>query len=87
MVARRAIVRWSWRLFRRQWRSQVLIVVLLVLAVSASVVGGGAAYNLAPAAGNAEFGSATHSLFFEYPSRVAWRSTSLPQQKSLVKSM
>jgi putative ABC transport system permease protein len=69
MVARRAIVRWSWRLLRRQWRSQVLIVALLVLAVSASVVGGGVAYNLAPAAGNAEFGAATHSLIFEDPTQ------------------
>lgn len=40
---------------------------LLTLAVAAAVGGAAAAYNLAPAAGNAEFGSANHSLEFEEP--------------------
>lgn len=65
--ARRAVVRWAWRLFRRQWRSQALVLALLTLAVAAAVGGATAAYNLAPAAGNAEFGSANHALRFEDP--------------------
>lgn len=65
--ARRAVIRWAWRLFRRQWRGQVLVLALLTLAVAAAVGGVAAAYNLAPAAGNAELGSANHSLEFEEP--------------------
>jgi len=45
----------------------VLVLALLTLAVAAAVGGAAAAYNLAPAAGNAEFGSANHSLEFEEP--------------------
>jgi len=65
--ARRAMVRWAWRLFRREWREQVLVLALLTLAVAASVGGAAAAYNLAPVAGNAEFGSASHSLTVDEP--------------------
>jgi putative ABC transport system permease protein len=43
--ARRAIFRWSWRLFRREWRQQVLVLALIVFAVAATVVGVGLAYN------------------------------------------
>lgn len=65
--ARRAVIRWAWRLFRRQWRGQVLVLALLTLAVAAAGGGATAAYNLAPAAGDAEFGSANHALEFEEP--------------------
>ena len=65
--ARRAVVRWSWRLFRRQWRSQLLVTALLTVAVAAAVFGGAAAYNIAPAAGNAEFGTADFQLVFDEP--------------------
>ena len=34
MPARGAVVRWSWRLFRRDWRQHVLIVVLLLLVAN-----------------------------------------------------
>jgi putative ABC transport system permease protein len=37
--ARRALVRWSWRLFRREWRRQTLVVALLAVAVAATTVG------------------------------------------------
>jgi putative ABC transport system permease protein len=43
------------------------VLALLTLAVAAAVGGAAAAYNLAPAAGNAEFGSANHALEFEEP--------------------
>jgi putative ABC transport system permease protein len=35
--ARRAILRWAWRLFRRDWRQQALILGLLSVAVAAAV--------------------------------------------------
>ena len=57
--ARRALRRWSWRLFRREWRQQVLVVALITVAVAASVYGATAAYNLTPSRA-AEFGSANH---------------------------
>src|SRR4051812_38768726 len=37
--ARRAVVRWAWRLFRREWRQQSLVLALLVAAVAAATLG------------------------------------------------
>jgi putative ABC transport system permease protein len=70
--ARRAVIRWTWRLLRRQWRGQILVTALLTLAVVATVVGGAAAYNIAPAAGNAEFGLANSLLIFEEPDAASF---------------
>jgi putative ABC transport system permease protein len=67
VVARRAVIRWSWRLARLQWRGQLLVTILLTLAVTAAVFGGATAYNIAPAASNAEFGTADYQLVFEEP--------------------
>ncbi len=58
--ARRAMVRWAWRLFRREWRQQLLILLLVVVAVAAVVVGSAVATNTPPPAG-AGFGTA-HDL-------------------------
>ena len=33
--ARRAVIRWAWRLFRREWRQQLLVLTLLMIAVAA----------------------------------------------------
>ena len=55
--ARRAMVRWAWRLFRREWRQQLLILALVVVAVAATVVGAAVATNTPPPA-NAGFGTA-----------------------------
>ncbi|MGO8683455.1 MAG: ABC transporter permease [Thermoleophilia bacterium] len=57
LAARRALVRWAWRLFRREWRQQLLVVALVVVAVAATVVGATVAADTPPAA-NAGFGSA-----------------------------
>jgi len=65
------VARWAWRLFRREWRSQSLVLILLSLAVAAAVGGAAAAYNLAPAEGNAVLGAATHSLEFDEPEAQA----------------
>ncbi len=37
--ARRAVVRWAWRMFRREWRRQALVLALLSVAVAATTVG------------------------------------------------
>jgi putative ABC transport system permease protein len=55
VAARRAVIRWAWRLFRREWRQQILIVALLAVAVAATVLGVAAA-----ASAPADLGAATH---------------------------
>jgi putative ABC transport system permease protein len=64
--ARRAMLRWSWRLFRREWRQQFLILLLIIVAVAAVVVGSAVAVNTPPPA-NAGFGTA-HDLATFYVS-------------------
>jgi putative ABC transport system permease protein len=44
--ARRAIRRWAWRLLRREWRQQVLVLALLTVAVAATTVGLGLVVNV-----------------------------------------
>lgn len=44
--ARRAIIRWAWRLYRREWRQQVLTLLLLIVAVAATIVGLGVVTNI-----------------------------------------
>jgi putative ABC transport system permease protein len=58
-AARRAVVRWAWRLFRREWRQQILVLLLLTAAVVATVLGAATAVNLPPPRG-AGFGTADH---------------------------
>jgi len=43
--ARRAVLRWGWRLFRREWRQQLLVLGLLTVAVAATVWGAGVVTN------------------------------------------
>ncbi len=59
--ARRAVVRWAWRLFRREWRQQVLVLALLTLAVAAAIFSAAAAYNVAPSR-DGEFGTAERRM-------------------------
>jgi putative ABC transport system permease protein len=61
LPARRAVVRWAWRLFRREWRQQLLVLALLTVSVAAAVVAVSASYNVAPAQ-QARFGTAQHLL-------------------------
>jgi putative ABC transport system permease protein len=62
--ARRAVARWAWRLFRREWRQQILVLALLILAVAAAAFSVSAAYNVASLPGP-QFGSANHLLQFD----------------------
>jgi putative ABC transport system permease protein len=46
IVARRAVVRWAVRLFRREWRQQLLVLGLLTVAVAATVWGASVVTNV-----------------------------------------
>jgi putative ABC transport system permease protein len=63
-AARRAVVRWAWRLFRREWRQQFLILALITVAVAATIVGSAVATNNPPPK-NAGFGSARYAVSFQ----------------------
>jgi putative ABC transport system permease protein len=64
--ARRAVTRWAWRQFRREWRQQLLVLALIVVAVAAVVVGATVAADTPPQA-NAGFGTATDLATFQAP--------------------
>jgi putative ABC transport system permease protein len=59
IAARRPLMRWAWRLFRREWRQQILVLALLTLAVAAAIASVTVAYNASPT-DDADFGSANH---------------------------
>jgi len=59
--ARRAVVRWAWRMFRREWRQQVLVMALLTVTVAGALLTIAAAYNL-PDSATARFGTATQLI-------------------------
>ena len=63
VAARRAVVRWGWRLFRREWRQQLLVLTLIVVAVAATVVGSTVATNNPPPT-NSGFGTAQDAARF-----------------------
>ena len=59
IVARRAVVRWAVRLFRREWRQQLLVLGLLTVAVAATIWGTSVVTNVQlPNPNYATFGTA-----------------------------
>ncbi|MBO0817797.1 MAG: hypothetical protein J2P30_21920, partial [Actinobacteria bacterium] len=64
--ARRAVTRWAWRLFRREWRQQLLVLALITVAVAATIIGAAAAANNPPPA-HAGFGTARDMATFQAP--------------------
>jgi len=59
IVARRAMLRWGWRLFRREWRQQLLVLGLLTVAVAATIWGASVVTNVQlPNPDYATFGTA-----------------------------
>jgi putative ABC transport system permease protein len=64
--ARRAVIRWAWRMFRREWRQQLLVLGLIVVAVAAIVVGSAVARDTPPSP-SAGFGTATDAATFQAP--------------------
>ena len=81
--ARRAMLRWSWRLFKREWRQQVLILLLIVVAVAAVVVGSAVAVNTPPPT-NAGFGTAQDLATFDLTPTGKSASTSLPADEARI---
>lgn len=66
--ARRAVVRWAWRLFRTEWRQQFLIFALITVAVAGTIIGSAVAL-ATPQPANFGFGTAQDAARF--PSRNA----------------
>jgi putative ABC transport system permease protein len=64
IAARRAVIRWARRMFRREWRQQLLVVTLLTVAVAAAIGSITVAYNAVPA-DNGDFGSVNMVLSFD----------------------
>jgi putative ABC transport system permease protein len=64
VAARRAVVRWGRRLFRQEWRQQLLVITLLTVAVAAAIGSLTITFNTVPA-DNSEFGSANMVLSFD----------------------
>src|SRR5215510_12735863 len=62
--ARRAVTRWAWRLFRREWRQQLLVLSLITVAVAGTVLGAAVASNAPPTPAAATFGTANHLVMF-----------------------
>jgi putative ABC transport system permease protein len=60
LAARRAVIRWAWRLLRREWRQQLLILALIIVAVAATFVGAAVA-TTTPVPATASFGTAQDS--------------------------
>ncbi len=61
--ARRAVVRFAWRLLRREWRQQFLILALITVAVAATIVGSAVATN-DPQPASFGFGTAQDAALF-----------------------
>lgn len=61
--SRRAVIRWAWRLFQREWRQQLLILALVIVAVAAAVIGAAVATNT-PAPAASGFGTAQDAATF-----------------------
>ncbi|MGA8296323.1 MAG: FtsX-like permease family protein, partial [Acidimicrobiales bacterium] len=66
VAARRAVMRWAWRLFRREWRQQLLVLALIVVAVAALFVAAAVATNN-PTPANVGFGKAKDVMSFQGP--------------------
>ena len=52
------MARWAWRLFRREWRRQALVLALLIVAIAATTVGLGVASNASNLKADPTFGTA-----------------------------
>jgi putative ABC transport system permease protein len=55
------VMRWAWRMFRREWRQQLLVLALLTVAIAATTVGAGLATNAAPSLAST-FGTANRLI-------------------------
>ena len=74
--ARRAVIRWAWRMFRREWRQQLLVLALIIVAVAATIVGAAVATNTPPQASSG-FGTAHDQATFPGGPKVAGQIAAL----------
>jgi putative ABC transport system permease protein len=65
LPARRAVVRWAWRLFRREWRQQMLVLALLAVAVAAMTALTTFGYNASAVSVEGDFGAADHLMTYD----------------------
>jgi putative ABC transport system permease protein len=79
LPARRAVMRWARRMFRWEWRQQLLMLALITVAVGATVVGAAVATDTPPPAG-AGFGTANHLATFDGGPHLAGQIASLRQR-------
>ena len=79
LPARRAVMRWAWRMFRREWRQQFLMLALITVAVGATVIGAAVATDTPPPAG-AGFGTATDLATFGGGPQLTGQIASLRQR-------
>jgi putative ABC transport system permease protein len=77
--ARRAVVRWAWRMFRREWRQQALVLALIVVALAATVIGAAVATDTPPPSG-AGFGTAQDMATFPNGPQLASQIATLQQR-------
>ena len=80
LPARKAVIRWAVRMYRREWRRQLLTLILLTVAVAGSAFGVAATYSMASTS-DATFGSAEHWMKFDGadPGLLARRITAARQ--------
>jgi putative ABC transport system permease protein len=64
--ARRAIRRWAWRLLRREWRQQILVLALLISAVGTTTIGLGLVVN-GQSTDQGQFGTANARVEISHP--------------------
>jgi putative ABC transport system permease protein len=79
LPARRAVLRWARRMFRREWHQQLLMLALITVAVGATVVGAAVATDTPPPAG-ATFGTANHLATFSGGPHLTGQIASLRRQ-------
>jgi putative ABC transport system permease protein len=63
VAARRAVIRWAYRMFRREWRQQIVVLALLTVAVAAAIGSITIVHNIGPT--DSEFGANNTVLKFD----------------------
>ena len=79
LAARRAMLRWGWRLFRREWRQQALVLALMTVAVASATFTAAFGYNF-PRTDEALFGSAHQRMTFSATEPQATADTAAAQR-------
>ena len=77
--ARRAVIRWAWRMFRREWRQQLLVLALITVALAAVVVGAAVATDT-PSPAGAGFGTAQDAASYPGGPHLASQIAALQQR-------